>query len=29
MRYWRPLAPFIGLVMRSELRVIESEAGGS
>jgi hypothetical protein len=29
MRYWRPLAPFIGLVMRSQLRVIESEAGGS
>jgi hypothetical protein len=28
MRYWRPLSPFIGLVMRSQLRVIESEAGG-
>jgi hypothetical protein len=28
MRYWRPLAPFIGLVMRSQLRVIEGEAGG-
>ena len=25
MRYWRPLAPFIGLVMRSQLRVIEAE----
>ncbi len=25
MRYWRPLAPFIGLVMRSQLRVIETE----
>jgi hypothetical protein len=28
MRYWRPLAPFIGLVMRSQLRVIEAEAAG-
>jgi hypothetical protein len=28
MRYWRPLAPFIGLVMRSQLRVVEAEAGG-
>lgn len=26
MRYWRPLAPFIGLVMRSQLRVIDAEA---
>jgi hypothetical protein len=26
MRYWRPLAPFIGLVMRSQLRVIDDEA---
>ena len=25
MRYWRPLAPFIGVVMRSQLRVIEAE----
>jgi hypothetical protein len=29
MRYWRPLAPFIGLVMRSQLRVIESDAGAA
>lgn len=28
MRYWRPLAPFIGLVMRSQLRVIDNEATG-
>jgi hypothetical protein len=28
MRYWRPLAPFIGLVMRSQLRVIEAETAG-
>ena len=28
MRYWRPLAPFIGLVMRSQLRVIEAETTG-
>jgi hypothetical protein len=28
MRYWRPLAPFVGLVMRSQLRVIENEVGG-
>jgi hypothetical protein len=28
MRYWRPLAPFIGLVMRSQLRVIEAETSG-
>ena len=28
MRYRRPLAPFIGLVMRSQLRVIEAESGG-
>lgn len=28
MRYWRPLAPFIGVVMRSMLRVIEDEAAG-
>ena len=27
-RYWRPLAPFIGLVMRSQLRVIEAETTG-
>ncbi len=27
-RYRRPLAPFIGLVMRSQLRVIEAEASG-
>jgi hypothetical protein len=25
MRYWRPLAQFIGLVMRSQLRVIKAE----
>jgi hypothetical protein len=25
MHYWRPLAPFIGVVMRSQLRVIEAE----
>jgi hypothetical protein len=25
MRYWRPLAPFIGVVMRSQLRVIDAE----
>jgi hypothetical protein len=28
MRYWRPLAPFIGVVMRSQLRVIEAETAG-
>jgi hypothetical protein len=28
MRYWRPLAPSIGLVMRSQLRVIEAETTG-
>ena len=28
VRYWRPLAPFIGLVMRSQLRVIEAETTG-
>jgi len=28
MRYWRPLAPFIGLVMRSQLRVIQAETTG-
>jgi hypothetical protein len=28
MRYWRPLAPFIGLVMRSQLRVIGAETAG-
>ena len=28
LRYWRPLAPFIGLVMRSQLRVIDDEAIG-
>jgi hypothetical protein len=27
-RYWRPLAPFISLVMRSQLRVIEAETAG-
>jgi hypothetical protein len=27
-RYWRPLAAFIGLVMRSQLRVIEAETAG-
>jgi hypothetical protein len=27
-RYWRPLAPFIGLVMGSQLRVIEAETAG-
>jgi hypothetical protein len=26
LRYWRPLAPFIGVVMRAQLRVIEQEA---
>lgn len=26
LRYWRPLSPFIGVVMRSALRVIESDA---
>lgn len=26
LRYWRPLSPLIGLVMRSQLRVIEEEA---
>jgi hypothetical protein len=26
MRYWRPLAPFIGVVMRSQLRVIADQA---
>ena len=28
MRYWRAVAPFIGLVMRSQLRVIDDEAAG-
>jgi hypothetical protein len=28
MRYWRPLAPFIRAVMRSQLRVIEAETAG-
>jgi hypothetical protein len=28
MRYWRPLAPFIGLVMRSQLHVVEAESDG-
>jgi hypothetical protein len=28
MRYWRPLAPFVGLVMRSQLRIIEAEITG-
>jgi len=28
MRYWRPLAPFIGVVMRSQLRVIDAETAG-
>ena len=28
MCYWRPLAPFIGLVMRAQLRVIEAETTG-
>jgi hypothetical protein len=27
MRYWRPLAPFIGVVMRAQLRVIEDQVG--
>ncbi len=26
MRYWRPLSPFIGIVMRSQLHVIDDEA---
>jgi hypothetical protein len=26
LRYWRPLSPFIGVVMRAQLRVIEAEA---
>jgi hypothetical protein len=26
MRYWRPLSPFIGIVMRSQLRVIDEQA---
>jgi hypothetical protein len=26
MRYWRALSPFIGIVMRSQLRVIENQA---
>ena len=26
LRYWRPLAPFIGVVMRAQLRVNEQEA---
>jgi hypothetical protein len=26
MRYWRPLSPFIGIVMRSQLRVIDDQA---
>ena len=28
VRYWWPLAPFIGLVMRSQMRVIEAETTG-
>lgn len=28
MRYWRPLSPFIGVVMRSQLQVIEAETTG-
>ena len=28
MRYWRPLAPFIALVMRSQLRVVQAETTG-
>jgi hypothetical protein len=28
LRYWRPLNPFIGIVLRSVLRVIEREARG-
>lgn len=27
MRYWRPLSRFIGVVMRSQLRVVASQAG--
>jgi hypothetical protein len=26
LRYWRPLSPFIGIVMRSQLSVVENEA---
>jgi hypothetical protein len=26
LRYWKPLAPFIGVVMRSQLRVVADEA---
>lgn len=26
LRYWRPLTPFIDIVLRSQLRVVESEA---
>jgi hypothetical protein len=26
MRYWHPLSPFIGIVMRSQLRVIDEQA---
>jgi hypothetical protein len=26
LRYWRPLAPFIGVVLRAQLRVVEDEA---
>jgi hypothetical protein len=26
LRYWRPLAPFIGVVMRAQLRVVAAEA---
>jgi len=29
MRYWRPLSPFIGIVLRAQLRVIEEETGQS
>lgn len=27
LRYWRPLSPFIGVVMRSQLSVVQREAG--
>ena len=26
MRYWRPVSPFIGIVMRSQLHVIDDQA---
>lgn len=29
LRYWRPLSPFIGVVMRSQLRVVADSAAAA